>query len=165
LNPDIISATQSPLLCGSARYEHEGGLLLWEKRQSLAVQPRKLHHHVETFSGRKIEGKNFILSDAIEIAIGTEANSAWTAKFGQAFGTKDAHKMPIRGVVFTYRRHGVGCSKWILAGHDDVAIRPDRQVKGTEFWVTHKPRSLHVVVWGECDNVVIPLTHRTNPRT
>ena len=98
---------------------------LREKRQSLAVQPRKLQHNPETFAVRKIEGDNFILGDAIEIAIGTKAKTARPAKFGQAFGTKDAYKMSVRGVVFTDRRNGIGRSKRILAGYDDVAIGRD----------------------------------------
>src|SRR5580692_261854 len=116
---------------------NEVGALLREKCQSLAVQPRKLHHRPETFAVCKIEGHNFILGDAIEITVGTEAKSARPAKFGQVFGTKDAHKMSVRGIVFTDRRHGIGRSKWILASYDDVAIGRDCQVERTESWVTH----------------------------
>ena len=98
---------------------------LREKRQSLAVQLRKLHHHPKIFPVPKIEGDDFILSDAIESAIGTKAKTARPAKFGHTFGTKDAHKMSVRGVIFTNRRHSIGGSKWILARYDDVAIRRD----------------------------------------
>src|SRR5579864_3764136 len=98
---------------------------LREKRQSLPVQPRKLHHHPETFAVHKIESNNFVLGDAIEIAIGTEAKSARPAKFAEPVGTKDAHKMSVRSIVFTDRRHGIGSSKRILARYDDVAIGCD----------------------------------------
>jgi hypothetical protein len=98
---------------------------LREKLQSLAVQPRKLHHHPETFTVRKIERNNFILGNAIEIAIESEAKTARSAKFGQPFRTKDAYKMSVRGIVFADRGHGIGRSKWILARYDDVAIGRD----------------------------------------
>ena len=137
--------------------------MLREKRQSLALQPRKLHHHPETFAVGKIEGHNFIPGDAVEIAIGTEAKPARPAKSGQVFGTKNAHKMSVRGVVLTDRRHGIGRSKWILARYDDVVIGRDRQVERTEFRVTHKPRR-HVVIGSEGDNSVVARARRADPR-
>jgi hypothetical protein len=96
--------------------------LLRKKRQSLAMQPAKLHHEPKTFAITKIKGDNFVLGDAIEIAIRTKAKTARPAKFGHPFGTKDAHKMSVCGVIFTDRRHGIGHSKWMLAGYDDVPI-------------------------------------------
>jgi hypothetical protein len=77
---------------------------------------------------------------------------------------KDAHKMSVRGVVFTDRRHGIGCSKWILARYDNVAIGRDRQVERTECRVAHEPRGLHVAIWSECDNSIVALARRTDPR-
>ena len=98
---------------------------LREKRQSLAMQSAKLHHEPKTFTIPKIEGDNFVLGDAIEIAIGTKAKTAWPAKFGQPFGMKDAHEMSVCGVIFTDCRHGIGHSKWILARYNDVPIGRD----------------------------------------
>jgi hypothetical protein len=71
------------------------------------MQPGKLQHSSKPFAIPKIEDDNFVLGNTIEIAIGTKAKTARPAKFGQPLGTKDAHKMPVRGVVFTDRRHGV----------------------------------------------------------
>lgn len=78
---------------------------LREKRQSLAMQPAKLHHEPKTFAIPKIEGDNFVLGDAIEIAIGTKAKTARLAKFGQPFGTKDAHSLR-RHIHGPSSRHG-----------------------------------------------------------
>src|ERR1700747_157114 len=98
---------------------------LREKRQSLAVQPGKFQYGPKPIAIAKIEGDNFVLGDAIEIAVATKAKAARPAKFGRPFGTKDAHEMSVRGVVFTDRRHCIGRSKWILARYDDVAIGRD----------------------------------------
>jgi hypothetical protein len=103
----------------------ESSAFLWKKRQSLAMQPTKSHCRPEPFAIPKIKGDNFVLGDAIEIAIGTKAKTAWPAKFGQPFGMKDAHEMSVRGVIFTNRRHCIGRSKWMLAGHDNVTIVRD----------------------------------------
>jgi hypothetical protein len=98
---------------------------LWEKRQSLAMQPGKSHHRPETFAVCKIEGDNLVLGDAIEIAIGTKAKTTRPTKFGEPFGIKNTHKMSVRGVIFTHRRHGIGRSKRIFARYNNVAIGRD----------------------------------------
>lgn len=89
------------------------------------MQPGKLHHEPKTFSIPEIEGDHFVLGDAIEIAIGTKVKTARPAKFGQPVGTKDAHKMSVRGVIFTDRSHGIGHSKWMLARYNNVPIGRD----------------------------------------
>jgi hypothetical protein len=83
--------------------------LLRKKRQSLAMQPAKLHYEPKTFAITKIKGDNFVLGDAIEIPIRTKAKTARPAKFGQPFGTKDAHKMSVCGVI-----HGPSSRHWTL---------------------------------------------------
>jgi hypothetical protein len=95
------------------------------KIPKLGVQPRKLHHNAETFSARKIEGDNLILGGAIEIAIETKAKAAWSAKSGRPFGTKDAYRTSVHGIVLANCGHSIRRSKGIFAGYDDVAVGSD----------------------------------------
>lgn len=113
--------------------------VLWEKRQSLAVQPGKLHDNPKTFAIGEIEDNNFVPGNTVKIAVGTKAQTARPAKFGQAFGTKDAHEAPIGGVVLANRGHRIRHSKRILAGYDNVAVGRDGQIERTEFGVVHQP--------------------------
>jgi hypothetical protein len=67
---------------------NESDAFLRTECQSLAMQPWKLQRNPKPFAIPKIEGDNFVLGDAIEIAIGTKAKTARPAKFDQPFGGK-----------------------------------------------------------------------------
>ena len=54
-----------------------------EECRCLAVQAGEPHNRSQAFAAREIEGDDLVLCDAVETAVGTEAEAARFAEFGR----------------------------------------------------------------------------------
>jgi hypothetical protein len=135
-----------------------------KKLDRLAVQPRKSHRSPQTFAATGVERNNFVLRNAVEMAVRPKAQTAGPAKFGEADGREDANELSASGVAFPYRSHRVECAERMFARHDDVAIGCDRQIKRAEFRVTDQLNRQHALIGVKSNDSVVAHPIGTNPR-
>jgi hypothetical protein len=84
----------------------------------------------QAFAGREIERDNLVLGDAVEVPIGTKAQSARLAERDRAGWRERADEVSVRGVVFANGRNGIWRAERAL-GNDNVAVGCDRDGQGS----------------------------------
>jgi hypothetical protein len=127
------------------------------------VQSGKSHCGPQTSAAIGIECDDLVLGDAVEMAIRPKAQTSRPAKFGQAAGREDAHKMSVRGVVFANGRRGVRRAERVLARYDDVAVGCDRQIKRAEFRVADQPDRPHALTGVKRNDSVVAQAFGVDP--
>lgn len=103
------------------------------------MQPGKLHHGPQTFTAVRVERNNLVLGNAVDLAIGSKAQTAGPTKFSRFAGREDTNEMSAPGIVFPHRSHCAGCAERVLARHDDVPVGCNRQIKRAEFRIADQP--------------------------
>jgi len=136
---------------------------LRKEHQRLAVQSGKSHCGPQTSAATDIERDDLVLGDAVEMAIRPKAQTSRPAKFGQAAGREDAHKMSVRGVVFANGRRGIRRAERVLARYDNVAVGCDRQIKRAEFRVADQPDRPHALTGVKRNDSVVAQAFGVDP--
>ena len=87
-----------------------------------------------------IKRDDLVLGNAVELAIGSKAQTPGPTKFGQACRAR-RHERDVRSAASYSRngRRGIRCAERVLARHDDVAVGCNRQIKRAEFRVADQP--------------------------
>jgi hypothetical protein len=88
----------------------------------------------QALAGLKVEDNDFILSRAVETIVGAEPQSAWLSICCD-LGPEDPHKIAFDRIIFTYCCNRFWITEGPLAGHDNVTVWRNCQIKWANFRV------------------------------
>ena len=115
----------------------------------------------QALAGLKVEDNDFILSRAVETIVRAEAQSSWLF-IRYNLGPEDPHKIAFDRIIFTYCCNRVWIAEGPLAGHDNVAVWRNCQIKWADFRVAHVKSLSQLKIWAEGQNGVIAFPGRSN---
>jgi hypothetical protein len=147
----------------SRETEIGGPRLLRKETESLPVQPGKSDGGAKTAATCEMKCDHLILSYAVKVAIGTEAQAARPSKLREPMGGEQADELSAPGIILSDSRDRIGHPERLLARYQHVAVWRHDEIEWAKFRIMlDQPICPRAIGRIEYDDPVVPFPARTN---